>query len=260
MNMIVNLHTHTTRCNHASGSEKEYVENAIRAGLKVFGFADHVPYFFPGTYYSGYRMRWERVEDYVNTILALREEYKGVIDIKLGYEAEYYPKFFNETLKRLMQYPIDYLILGQHFIDNELSGKYAGVRTGDEAFLAQYVDEVCEAMETGVFTYVAHPDLVYFEGAREISDAHYGRMIECAKANSIPLEINLLGVRETRHYPRDIFWELCGKMGAEVCIGCDAHSASTAYDADAYAKAIGMVEKYGLKLNKSPTIRPVHLI
>ena len=45
--MIVNYHTHTTRCNHASGTEKEYVEAAIETGLKVLGFSDHTPYPFP---------------------------------------------------------------------------------------------------------------------------------------------------------------------------------------------------------------------
>ena len=255
MAMTVNLHTHTVRCNHASGSEREYIENAIAGGLKVFGFADHAPYYFPGDYYSGYRMRWDKLEDYVTTVLALREEYKGRIDIKLGLESEYYPALFGETLKRLQAYPFDYLILGQHFIDNELTGKYSGVRTDDEQYLAQYVDEICEGIGTGLFTYVAHPDLVYFEGPREVFDNHYGRLIRCAKENGVPLEINLLGIRDHRHYPRDIFWELCGQIGAEACIGCDAHSADVAYDRPSYIIASGMVERYGLILNESPTLR-----
>ena len=41
--MIANYHTHTPRCHHAKGTEREYVENAIRAGIKRFGFADHSP-------------------------------------------------------------------------------------------------------------------------------------------------------------------------------------------------------------------------
>ena len=30
--MIANFHTHTSRCNHASGTDREYVEAAIEAG------------------------------------------------------------------------------------------------------------------------------------------------------------------------------------------------------------------------------------
>ena len=74
MGMICNLHAHTFRCNHASGTEREYIENAIAAGMKIYGFADHAPYPFPEGYYSGFRMRPELQEDYVNTLLALREE------------------------------------------------------------------------------------------------------------------------------------------------------------------------------------------
>ena len=38
--MIANFHTHTARCNHATGTDREYVEAAIRAGVKSLGFSD----------------------------------------------------------------------------------------------------------------------------------------------------------------------------------------------------------------------------
>ena len=75
--MIANYHTHTWRCNHATGTERQYVENAITAGLRILGFSDHSPYFFPGDYYSTFRMRPEQFPDYVETVLALRKEYEG---------------------------------------------------------------------------------------------------------------------------------------------------------------------------------------
>ena len=45
--MLYNYHTHTKRCNHAIGEDREYVENAIQGGLETLGFADHAPYVFP---------------------------------------------------------------------------------------------------------------------------------------------------------------------------------------------------------------------
>ena len=39
ISMIANYHTHTPRCNHAVGSEVEYVENALAQGLKILGFS-----------------------------------------------------------------------------------------------------------------------------------------------------------------------------------------------------------------------------
>ena len=46
--MIANYHTHTHRCNHAIGRERDYIENALSGNLEVLGFADHTPYIFPG--------------------------------------------------------------------------------------------------------------------------------------------------------------------------------------------------------------------
>ena len=120
MGMICNLHAHTVRCNHASGTEREYIENALAAGLETFGFSDHTPYVFADGYYSGFRMRPELQKDYVETLLALKEEYRGRIGILIGYEAEYYPRFWRDYLKLITRYHVDYLILGQHFIENEM--------------------------------------------------------------------------------------------------------------------------------------------
>ena len=63
--MKANFHTHTARCRHARGADREYVESAIRAGLSVLGFSDHSPYFFPNGYYSSHRMFPEDTEGYI---------------------------------------------------------------------------------------------------------------------------------------------------------------------------------------------------
>ena len=39
--MNANYHTHTVRCHHAIGSEREYIEKAISRGFKKLGFSDH---------------------------------------------------------------------------------------------------------------------------------------------------------------------------------------------------------------------------
>ncbi len=252
--MEYNYHTHTTRCRHASGTEREYIENAIKAGMKTLGFSDHVPYPFPADYYSGFRMATDQTEDYATTLAALREEYKGKIDIKIGYEAEFYPLFFDKMIHLVTSYPCDYLILGQHFLENEITHRYSGAKTDDERYLRQYVDQTCEAMKTGAFSYFAHPDLVNFVGDGAVFDREYSRLIGCAIDCGMPLEINLLGVRDHRHYPNMRFLSLCGKMNAPVCAGCDAHSADAISDDASYAKAMEWVEEYGLNFVKNPQI------
>ena len=54
--MIANYHTHTYRCGHAVGEDREYVEKAIERGLQVLGFSDHVPMPFPDGHESRFRV------------------------------------------------------------------------------------------------------------------------------------------------------------------------------------------------------------
>ena len=61
--MIANYHSHTTRCRHAEGTEREYIERALQGGLKILGFSDHTPYLFPGDYYSNFRMFPDQLPD-----------------------------------------------------------------------------------------------------------------------------------------------------------------------------------------------------
>ena len=82
--MIANYHTHTWRCMHASGTEREYVEKAIEGGLKILGFSDHTPMPYSGGYVSNVKMRPDQLEDYVDTILKLKDEYKDDIEIHIG--------------------------------------------------------------------------------------------------------------------------------------------------------------------------------
>jgi len=63
--MIANFHTHTWRCNHAGGTERQYVEKALEAGLWILGFSDHAPYVFPRGYHSNFRMTLEQLPGYV---------------------------------------------------------------------------------------------------------------------------------------------------------------------------------------------------
>ena len=117
--MISNFHTHTKRCRHAGGEDEEYVKYAIERGLSVLGFSDHSPYFYDGGYISPAKMLPSEAEGYFESLLHLREKYKGTIEIKIGFETEYYPLYFDRLISEYKKYPLDYIILGQHFIGNE---------------------------------------------------------------------------------------------------------------------------------------------
>lgn len=249
--MYANYHTHTFRCNHAFGTEREFVETAIKSGLKKLGFADHTPYPFPKPeeYSWKIRMRMDELEDYVNTVLALRDEYRNDIEIHLGLEVEYYPTFFHDLLKAVSDYPIEYMLLAQHYLGNSETGEcYCAWVTTDPNRLVRYCSQIIEAMDTGVFTYLAHPDLLNFTGDSDLYTTQMRRLCQSAKAHGLPLEINFLGISANRHYPNETFWKIAGEEGCDVVFGLDAHKTNDFLFESSLEIAHKMVKRYQLHL------------
>ena len=100
--------------------------------------------------------------------------------------------------------------------------------------LNEYADYLCEAMKSGLFEFVAHPDLfmlsypVFDEECEKISQ----KITVCAKELNLPLELNANGIRrgltkkpDGMHYPypRNEFWEIAQKNGCKVIINSDCH-------------------------------------
>ena len=256
--MFANYHTHTWRCNHAEGTEVQYVRNAVKNGVKILGFSDHTPHFYPNGYYShNVRMTPEQLTDYVETVERLREKFRDQIEIHIGLEAEYYPELFPKLLDFLKDKPIEYLLLGQHFLGNETGEFYCGTKTEDENLLARYCNQSMAGMNTGRFTYFAHPDLINFTGDKKIYKKHIREL--CREANScdMPLEINLVGVALQLQYPNPAFWEVAAEENCKVIIGRDAHKPDAFDDHESERKAMQIVEKYGLKLIDTVDFKPV---
>lgn len=253
--MYANYHTHTYRCQHAEGEDKEYVEAAICAGIKILGFSDHCPWIYNSDFVSGIRMSPDEVDNYCHSLETLRKEYKDDIQIYIGFESEYLPELIDKQDTFLKDYPIDYMILGQHFMDNEAS-PYMGTETLDENILKKYVDLVIEGMESGRYLYLAHPDLINYVGPEEIYAKHILRLCEYLKLHDIPVEINMLGQYQGRHYPRKSFLKLAQQAGNSAIIGVDAHTPSHLKNTDVYNECVTLAKQYHLELVDKMPISP----
>lgn len=243
--MLYNLHTHTYRCNHAFGEDREYVEAAIKSGIKVLGFADHCPQFFPTDYYSSFRMRPEAAAEYVESLRALKEEYKNDIDILIGFETEYYPEIFDKFTEFIAPLDLDYMIMGQHFIHNEyeVPGYYASNPSYEDA--EQYVKQTIEGLKTGMFTYIAHPDILRHEDPVFYRELMTGYCKELKEMN-IPVEYNILGHCNKKWYPYDLFWEVAAEVGNRVVLGFDAHSPEALSTLEAYNECYEKLRTLGI--------------
>lgn len=248
----VNLHTHTFRCKHAVGTPRDYCAEAVRQGLCILGFSDHQP--FPDGRFDESRMPFGDLEVYAREIEAARREFPG-LKILTGLEADYVralgKSFYQEEFFDRRNF--DYLILGPHFNDPPESG--AG--RGTEENVRLRVEATIRAMETGLFAYVAHPDMFACSGLRWTPGvrALCRELICAAVALKVPLEINAYGLRkpwievagERRpQYPWRPFWELAAELGAVMVVGADAHRPG-----DVWSNAEQAVE-WGAELGFAP--------
>ena len=253
--MTVNLHTHTYRCGHASGTEREYIERALANGITHMGFSDHVPFRYPDGTEAKFRVPVAEAQNYMDTLRALQEEYRGRMSIYIGFEMEYFPLYFQDMLRFVQELGAEYLILGQHLIGNGQSGEQHVTKPSlSEERLTEYADTVVEGIRSGVFTYVAHPDVFNFWGADDVYDAQMRKICRASVQCDIPLEINFLGLRDGRQYPNARLWEIAGEEGCKAVFGFDAHKTKHAYDGDTIPLAEWMIRQYGLRYEPYPCL------
>ncbi len=226
--MKANYHTHTYRCKHATGMDEMYVQSAIRAGFDILGFADHTPWPYESSYTSGIRMDVSQLLDYATSLRGLKERYQDRLNILIGLECEYFPRYMSWLKEAKEAYQLDYLIFGAHYIGSDEDFPYVGYACRDTAVMYRYADMCVEGMQTGLYAYLAHPDL--FMRRRDTWDddcqAVAKAICSCALECGMPLEYNLnahvIGGGECL-FPRLEFWELAAMMGNKVVIGYDAH-------------------------------------
>ena len=259
--MLANYHTHTYRCHHAYGTDEEYIQKAIAEGLKILGFSDHAPYIYPDGYVSYYKMAPSEAGEYFSTISTLREKYRDKIEIVIGYETEYYSDLWESTLEfwKNGSRP-EYLLLGQHFIDEEYPVEkrvHSATGTDRPELLTKYIDTLISAIKTKKFTYIAHPDVLRYFGSQNFYCDEVSRLMKAVKSADIPLEINLLGLGEGRHYPTPLFWEIASEYNPKVVFGCDAHEPERVADKNEIANGKRFADKYKLEiLDTVPIINP----
>lgn len=261
MNIDYCFHTHTYRCGHARGTDEEYVLEAIKAGIKVMGFSDHV--FLPNHPQKGTRGDYSLLDDYVSSVKTLQEKYKDKIKIYLGFECEYFDEYF-DYYKELKEKGFDYFILGQHFLMNDNELFYFRNSVDEDEDIDRYYNYVEKAVKTGLFSYFAHPDL--YVTVKEKFDEHCEeiahKICKLSLEYDIPLEINLNGMTwrlpRTLKYPCESFWRIVSEYGNKVVIGYDSHYPEFFNEEKYMNEALEIVKKFNLNLlNKEEVIKKI---
>jgi histidinol-phosphatase (PHP family) len=249
-----NLHTHTYRCKHAVGDAPEYAAAADEAGILMLGFTEHPP-LQPREVWTDYRMEENDLESYFSSITHTKEAFPQM-KILTGFEMDLYPRFksyYEDTF--LHRSEIDFLIGGVHWI--KYHGEWMWIQKAETAgHLREYVNEIHGLMESGLMSFITHPDsfatgyLKWDDNAKSCS----ADILSAAEEYRIPLEINGYGLRrleiETPEGPRKAypllkFWEMASDYDITVVCNSDAHKPG-----DAAATLEGcneIIRNYGLK-------------
>ncbi len=242
--MIVDLHNHTTLCNHAKGKNEEYIKQAIQNGTKYFGFSDHAPMNFD----KKYRMSFAQMKKYEEDIKKLKEEYKKRITILLGYEVDFLDGYID---KRVLNAKVDFLIGSVHFLkgwgfDNpEFIGHYKSKDI--DKIWQEYFEAITQMAKSGYFDVVGHIDLIKvfnYLPKKEIKHIAHQAIKEIKKANLV-VELNSAGLRKPckEIYPGTAIMELLSEYDIPITLSSDAHQPKdVGYEKDkliAYAKSYG---------------------
>lgn len=226
-------HSHTYRCGHAVGHEEDYIKMAIKAKLKNFGVSDHV--ILPNYVQPGMRGAGTELPGYLSSLKALKIKYKDKINLYAGFECEYMPEFLDYYKELLDTHQVDYLILGQHMYLKNGRVMWYGSMSREDA-LKTYTEHLIAGMKSGLFKYVAHPDLFmcFTDRWDDLEKECAQAIIDAAIKYHLPLEINLCHAREYGRqevsgyysyyeYPFTPFWQMVAKTNIHVVVGFDSH-------------------------------------
>ena len=232
------LHVHTT-FSDGKNTPEEVVLSAIEKGISTLGFSDHSYTDFD----IQYCIKKEKVEEYINTILSLKENYKGKIEILCGIEQDYFsgkPNFgFDFVIGS-----VHYFKLGNEYVPVDSNAdilkaaaeKYFG---GDiYALCEEYFSLVGEVAEKTNATIIGHFDLITkFNEKTPLIDTNEPRYIAAWKGAvdklipySIPFEINTGAISRgyrTTPYPADDILNYIKEKGGKLILSSDSHRADT---------------------------------
>ena len=227
--MRIDLHNHTSLCNHATGSIEDYIKRAIELKIDVYGFSDHAPMNFD----PKYRMDLSEKSFYENSVLEIKEKYKNDIKVLLAYEVDYLDGYI---LDEVINSKVDYLIGSVHFLKNEKdmwgfdNPEFIGVYKSKDidTIWKEYFEAISSMAKTGLFDIVGHFDLIKVFKFLPKKDIRLiaKKALESIKESNMVLEINPAGLRKpiAETYPSVKLLEMAYEMNIDITFGSDAHS------------------------------------
>ncbi len=228
--MRIDLHNHTPRCNHASGTPQEFINKAQTLGIDIFGFACHAPMDFD----KEYRMRLDELDEYINEIQAL-QKLSQKPQILVGLEVDFILGREDLIESRVCEARLDFLIGSVHFLDEwgfdnpAFIGEYA--KKDLESCWIKYLHSIAKMAQTRLFQIVGHLDLLKIFGHSMPKDSSACKdalefALHAIKSADMAIELNSAGLRKQigEIYPSKEILQKAYHLGIPISFGSDAHA------------------------------------
>ena len=222
-------HMHTALCGHAIGSLDEYVQQAIKIGLKEIGFSDHAPMVHERL--PGVTMDFRQLPLYHRLIDEVKAKCADKITIKYALEADFIPGFEAKTKDIIEGYPYDYIIGSVHYVNGWAVDDPLTIerwKTEDvNAVWTEYFQLLRQSAQSGFFQIIGHCDLPKKYGFRPTADmsGEVRATAEAFKQSGVAVEINTAGLRKPigEMYPSLDHLKIYCAVGVPLTFGSDAH-------------------------------------
>ena len=237
-------------CEHAKGTLRGILDEAVRSGFRVYGVSEHAPrgeerYLYDSERAKGYTTaRLEReFEAYARESRRLQDEFRGKLHVLRGFETEAVPRpgYAAEMRKLAADHGFDYVVGSVHHVaDISLDESPAHFRSavdacgGIEPLLERYyltVGEMIEAVRPQVVAHLDLPKLYAPAGERlcgPLARRAAESAVEATRTHGCILDLNTASLRKglPEPYPSPWLVRLAKGKGVRFCLGDDSHAAS----------------------------------
>ena len=229
-------HTHTARCGHAVGRDEEYVEAALVAGLSAIAVTDHLPFYWLPREEHDLRLAMapEELPRYVEAVLALKERYRGRIEVLLGIEADFVEGREELLEAELARYPFDVVLGSEHWLDGWCVDDPSSIpryRQGQgevDRIWARYAGAAIAAARSALFDVLTHLDLPKKFGFRpgEPFAGCEDAVVAAVAASGCAVELSSAGRRRPvgEDYPGPALLRRLVDAGVPLVLSSDAHA------------------------------------
>lgn len=239
---LCDSHVHTRLCGHAKGEMEEYVQNAIKKGLKKLIFLEHME---EGIVYAQGRtwLSEDEFDQYFSEGQRLQSRYQEKIEIGLGVECGYNPDYCDILKARLAKRSWDQIGISSHFLRlegmphhlNLFSRKEANIllarKFGAEIILDRYFSSLIDAVHCLPGTMLCHLDAALrYLPETVLTDSHYAvidKLLQVVSEKGMSVEINTSGfaIRQEQ-FPNQRILDMAQSYGIPFIFGSDAHKPS----------------------------------